>query len=81
MRNSDDNGNELLASSNKDLEESHEDREYRMRKFQGEVIKLSFRNLNYSVTLKSTSEEIEGGSHATRKLDILKNCSGFCLPG
>ena len=46
-----------------------------------EKVKISFENLRYAVTLKSTKEQIRFGAPPTRELEILKGVTGYCLPG
>ena len=45
------------------------------------MIKISFENVNYRVTVKSSREERNAGEPAEKNLHILKDCTGFCLPG
>ena len=47
----------------------------------GESVKLSFTNLSYTVTIRSSREQIREGEPRTKKLQILKNVTGYCLPG
>ena len=43
--------------------------------------KITFENLNYSVKVKTNKLEKRAGMGDTKNLDILKNCTGFALPG
>ena len=46
-----------------------------------DFIKISFYNVRYSVQVKSTREEVRGGAPSNKQLEILKGCTGYCLPG
>ena len=63
--------------------QNHEDLLEKLKDVQKQgfdVIKISFTNVRYSVTVKATSEEVRGGAPSNRKLEILKGCTGYCLP-
>jgi len=47
----------------------------------GEQIKISFQNLCFTVSLKNDKESIKNGGQAMKQLEVLKNMTGFCLPG
>ena len=65
----------------------NDDQEHLLRKQldqngQGEeLVKISFTDVRYSVTVRASREEIRGGAPAVRQLEILKGCTGYCLPG
>jgi len=44
-------------------------------------VKLSFQNLNYTVAVKTTKQEASSGMGSYKKVKVLKDCSGFALPG
>ena len=52
-----------------------------MSLYGGQPVKISFRNLSHSVTVKSSEEQIKAGEPATKRLEVLKNITGYCLPG
>ena len=46
------------------------------------MVKISFQDLNYSVTVPVTREEKKKGvKNKTKKLEVLKGVTGYCLPG
>ena len=45
------------------------------------MCKISFRNIKFSVDVKSTKQEIADGAAPIKPFEILKDCSGYCLPG
>ena len=46
-----------------------------------EMVKLSFTDVNFTVTVEASKEEIEQGAPPTRSLHVLKGITGYCLPG
>ena len=46
----------------------------------GDSIKISFTDLNYSVTVKTSKEQQQNGEPAQKELHVLKNVTGYCLP-
>ena len=53
----------------------------KQKSFNSEMIKMSFENVNFTVTQTSTKEEIARGEAPQKQLHILKDCTGYCLPG
>lgn len=49
--------------------------------FGSEQVKLSFHDIQFSVNVDRTKEEIAQGLGLTRKIEVLKGCTGYCLPG
>ena len=45
------------------------------------MVKLSFTDVNFTVTVTATNEEIEKGAPPTKELHVLKGITGYCLPG
>jgi len=46
------------------------------------AVKLSFDNLKYTVNVPCSNEEMQKNDGAkTKEMDVLKNLSGFALPG
>ena len=46
------------------------------------MVKISFQDLNYSVTVPTTKEDKKKGLNSkTKKLEVLKGVTGYCLPG
>ena len=45
------------------------------------MCKISFRDIRFTVTTQSSKQEIARGAPPAKEIEILKGCSGFCLPG
>ena len=43
--------------------------------------KISFSNINYTVTVPTNRDERANGMDNTKQLHILKDCTGYALPG
>jgi len=44
-------------------------------------VKLTWRNLNYTVKIKQTREQIKATGQKEVSLQVLKGCTGYALPG
>jgi ATP-binding cassette, subfamily G (WHITE), eye pigment precursor transporter len=45
------------------------------------AIKVSFKNICYTVTVETNHVERDAGFGKTKNLQVLKNCTGYALPG
>lgn len=46
-----------------------------------EPIKVTWKNLEYTVNVPTTKLDQEISNQKTKKLTVLKNCTGYALPG
>lgn len=77
---------ELSSSLHKNIMSSNEaDIDFSFKQSlinQKNPVKISFNNLKYTVNIPCSKEEIQESNGAYyRKMDVLKNLSGFALPG
>ena len=45
-----------------------------------QAVKLSFRDVRFTVTVNANKQEIKAGAQPTKQLEVLKGVTGFCLP-
>ena len=50
-------------------------------KVNSQACKISFKNVKYTVTVPTNREERNQGQGNTKQLEVLKDCSGYALPG
>ena len=48
---------------------------------QATPVKVTFNNLDYEISLQVPSTDPKLGKNMMKKTKILKNCSGYVLPG
>ena len=70
-----------MYSNNSGTRDELKSRLQKQKSFNSEMVKISFRSVNFTVTQNSSREEIRRGEQPTKQLHILKDCTGYCLPG